>query len=97
MRGYVGCTDVPPVVVVAELLELYPDAKVILVTRNPETWWRSFGAILDLASAWYLTPLTIISPSLRWWPRFLREWQKVTDDLMCSAGGKPGVYGPRML
>jgi hypothetical protein len=31
----------PHVMVVPELLELYPDAKVVLVTRDPERWWPS--------------------------------------------------------
>jgi hypothetical protein len=40
--GFVGCTDAPHNFVVPELVELYPDAKVVLVTRDPQRWWASF-------------------------------------------------------
>jgi hypothetical protein len=34
--------DVPGILFAKELIQAYPDAKVILTTRNPERWWRSF-------------------------------------------------------
>ncbi|KAH6658707.1 hypothetical protein BKA67DRAFT_635786 [Truncatella angustata] len=37
-NGYSGCTDMPHVMMIPELVELYPDAKVVLVTRNPGRW-----------------------------------------------------------
>jgi hypothetical protein len=39
--GYAACTDMPHAMVTPELVELYPDAKVVLVTRDPERWWKS--------------------------------------------------------
>ncbi|KAF7290867.1 hypothetical protein MKEN_01494200 [Mycena kentingensis (nom. inval.)] len=35
-------TDAPAMVFAKELIAAYPDAKVILTLREPESWWRSF-------------------------------------------------------
>lgn len=96
MAGYAGGTDVPIVCAVPELVELYPDVKVVLVTRDPEAWWRSFGNILDMSSEWYIPVLTAISPKLRWWTPFNVEWRRNASDLIRDAGGEPGVFGPRV-
>ncbi|KAI0149341.1 P-loop containing nucleoside triphosphate hydrolase protein [Pestalotiopsis sp. NC0098] len=97
MAGYAGGTDVPIVCAVPELVELYPDVKVVLVTRDPEAWWRSFGNILDMSSAWYIPVLTAISPKLRWWTPFNVEWRRNASDLIRDAGGEPGVFGPQLI
>lgn len=34
-------TDIPCVLFVDELLELFPDAKVVLLTRDPDAWAKS--------------------------------------------------------
>ncbi|KAF8172936.1 hypothetical protein K438DRAFT_1772369 [Mycena galopus ATCC 62051] len=34
--------DVPGILFAAELIQAYPQAKVILTTRNPDRWWTSF-------------------------------------------------------
>lgn len=56
-----------------ELMELYPDAKVVLVTRDPEKWWRSFAVFGDenMKRPWakrlfeiFLSPI----PGARWFP-----------------------------
>ncbi|ETS73814.1 hypothetical protein PFICI_14760 [Pestalotiopsis fici W106-1] len=97
MAGFVGGTDVPIVCVVPELVDLYPDMKVVLVTRDPDTWWRSFGNILDMSTAWYIPVLASISPTLRWWIPFYVEWKRNASDLIREAGGQPGVFGPQLL
>jgi len=68
--------DIPPVAFVEELLELYPKAKVVLVRRNPQRWFESFGVILQnhtLFTGYLLAPL----PGLRWsftMGNHLEEW-----------------------
>jgi Sulfotransferase domain len=42
--GYRSTCDAPSLVVYRELADHYPDAKVILTMRNPESWWRSASA-----------------------------------------------------
>ncbi|KAH8765239.1 hypothetical protein F5882DRAFT_383223 [Hyaloscypha sp. PMI_1271] len=75
-EGYVGVADIPPVAFVEELLELYPKAKVVLVRRNPQRWFESFGVILQNHTpftGYLLAPL----PGLRWsftMGNHLEEW-----------------------
>ncbi|KAF8854630.1 hypothetical protein BDZ45DRAFT_747327 [Acephala macrosclerotiorum] len=38
LAGYVACTDSPSYMFVEELTEGFPDAKVIVTTRDPEKW-----------------------------------------------------------
>ncbi|KAI0018217.1 hypothetical protein F4780DRAFT_539056 [Xylariomycetidae sp. FL0641] len=70
IAGFVACSDVPMVHFVPELLELYPDAKVVLVTRDPEKWWQSFAVFGDNSSDWILTLTKLILlplPGARWY------------------------------
>lgn len=39
---YGSCVDWPSAAYWPELIELYPDAKVLLTWRTPESWWASF-------------------------------------------------------
>ena len=41
--GYQASVDIPTFVHYKELMQVYPDAKVILTVRDPESWYRSFG------------------------------------------------------
>ncbi|KPI37656.1 uncharacterized protein AB675_3900 [Cyphellophora attinorum] len=41
LDGFVGCTDLPANCLVEELMEIYPDAKVICTVRDPDKWWAS--------------------------------------------------------
>ncbi|KAF7364469.1 hypothetical protein MSAN_01108300 [Mycena sanguinolenta] len=38
--------DVPGILFAAELVQAYPEAKVILTTRDPDRWWKSFRETL---------------------------------------------------
>ncbi|KAJ7100241.1 hypothetical protein B0H15DRAFT_514065 [Mycena belliarum] len=39
-------TDVPHILFAEELIAAYPEAKVLLTTRTPESWWRSYEATI---------------------------------------------------
>ncbi|KAJ7206373.1 hypothetical protein GGX14DRAFT_457666, partial [Mycena pura] len=41
-------TDVPHILFAEDLIAAYPDAKVILTTRDPEEWWRSYSSTVAL-------------------------------------------------
>lgn len=41
LAGYMSCVDWPSVHYWDELVQLYPDAKVILTWRSAESWWAS--------------------------------------------------------
>ena len=51
LKGYCGVTDNPASMMWKELLEVYPDAKVVLAVRDPEEWYKSFKSTLI-----YITP-----------------------------------------
>jgi hypothetical protein len=40
--GFNSCLDWPSAHYWRELVELYPEAKVVLTYRSPESWWASF-------------------------------------------------------
>ena len=42
-EGYTSCVDWPSAAYWRELIEVYPEAKVILTWRSPESWWESFS------------------------------------------------------
>ena len=60
---------------VEELVEIYPDVKVVLVDRDPERWWASFEPVkreterLQLA---VLNFLTLPFPTWRWTATWIR-------------------------
>jgi hypothetical protein len=37
-----GRADNPSILFAEELITAYPDAKVILTTRDPDRWWKSY-------------------------------------------------------
>ncbi len=40
--GYSSCVDWPSAFYWRELIDVYPDARVLLTWRSPESWWTSF-------------------------------------------------------
>ncbi|WP_246673964.1 MULTISPECIES: sulfotransferase family protein [unclassified Mesorhizobium] len=42
LSGYVSCLDWPSAYYWRELIEFYPNARVILTYRSAESWWESF-------------------------------------------------------
>jgi hypothetical protein len=40
-KGYQSCMDWPSAYYWRQLIEVYPEAKVILTYRSPESWWAS--------------------------------------------------------
>ncbi len=40
--GYNACVDWPSAHYWRQLIDVYPDAKVVLTYRSPESWWESF-------------------------------------------------------
>ena len=41
--GFEACIDWPSAYYWPELIKAYPDAKVLLTWRTPESWWESFS------------------------------------------------------
>jgi hypothetical protein len=87
LDGYVGCTDLPSNCLVEELMEIYPDAKVICTVRDPDKWWASLAPIVEKGNltvlSWILAPL----PTLR---RFRRYHDVLDEGKLGDLYFKPG-------
>lgn len=65
MDGYVACTDLPSYAFVEELMEIYPDAKVICTVRDPDKWWASIAPIIEKGNLKLLNWIFVPLPTLR--------------------------------
>ena len=85
LRGYVGVTDNPASMMWEELLEVYPDAKVVLAERDPESWYASVKE-----SIMNMSPL-----SSYWGIRVIMNTvNRPMGRLICATWGKwSGNYG----
>jgi len=76
LDGYVACTDLPSNAFVEELLQIYPNAKVICTVRDPDKWWNSLAPVVEKGNltvlSWILAPL----PTLR----MFRTYHDVLDE-----------------
>ena len=65
LDGYAAVTDAPASGLVPELLELYPDAKVICTVRDPKSWKKSMEGVANAATLWFLRFVLFPLPALR--------------------------------
>ncbi|KAM0717769.1 hypothetical protein Q7P37_006101 [Cladosporium fusiforme] len=83
LQGFAAVTDCPGHLYVGELMELYPDAKVICTTRDPEKWAKSMGAVSSEVKAQYFLRFALfLLPSLRHFPDYVDamivgRWEKL--------------------
>jgi hypothetical protein len=65
--GFGALSDAPYNQFPEELVDLYPDARFVLLTRDQEAWWKSFKPVADGATIgwfrWFFLPM----PGWRWW------------------------------
>jgi hypothetical protein len=47
LKGYRACVDFPTCIYYRELMEAFPQAKVILNTRDPEKWFQSWRTLWE--------------------------------------------------
>lgn len=67
-RGFVAIADVPGNHFIPELMELYPDARVVDVNRDPVKWWASLGTVVQNATPKWLYYFLMPMPGWRWFP-----------------------------
>ncbi|KAM0804847.1 P-loop containing nucleoside triphosphate hydrolase protein [Usnea florida] len=72
LKGYVAVTDSPPINFVEELMELYPNAKVIATTRDPDDWWRSMAPLVRNSKMGFLGFAFYWLPTLRFFTTYVR-------------------------
>ncbi|KIW33897.1 uncharacterized protein PV07_00712 [Cladophialophora immunda] len=75
-QGCVASSDQPGCYFLEELLQLYPEAKVICTVRERDSWWASYSALWQGIQDLY--PWSWLSPSLRRFCIFSYEfWKRV--------------------
>lgn len=99
--GFVGITDQPGILYIPELMELYPDVKVVLVTRDPEKWWKSIEPVAKNVQFWWLKPLLFPVPALRWIPEifqgFIQRNRNLYGEMRPGVGEFSHTYAPSPL
>ncbi|OOF93550.1 hypothetical protein ASPCADRAFT_508666 [Aspergillus carbonarius ITEM 5010] len=80
LDGYAAITDAPGSQLVPELLELYPDAKVICTVRDPVAWEKSMTQVKHLVRMWFLRAVFLPLPGMRHFVDYISQtsmqWQK---------------------
>ncbi|KAL8916913.1 MAG: hypothetical protein Q9208_008277 [Pyrenodesmia sp. 3 TL-2023] len=91
MRGYRATVDAPGCDLYAELMTIYPDAKVILSVRDSdEQWWKSFNETIGMQLS-TLYPILVYPIGFLWnqglllWA-FVKRWKALP--------GTNGTLGP---
>lgn len=70
-EGYASVTDTPSFYYVEELVEMYPDALLVVTTRDVESWWNSKTEINALMRdyRWFKELVLFPIPAgIRYWP-----------------------------
>ena len=49
-KGYVATVDFPVCIYYKELMETFPEAKIILTVRDAENWWKSFNRLMSIVN-----------------------------------------------
>ncbi|XXH02667.1 hypothetical protein Hte_009049 [Hypoxylon texense] len=76
--GFVATADLPPADFMSEMMELYPDAKVVLVRRDPQKWWDSIAALSGWTAPWWFGVVMAPIPGWRYLPSFVTEYSRST-------------------
>ena len=80
-QGYRASVDFPSSTYYAELLEHYPEARVVLTVRDPDDWYhsaeRTIHAVMKYQPGW----LKVLIPRMRFLSRMIERivWQNVFD------------------
>lgn len=82
LDGFVAVADPPGSLLVPELMELYPDAKVVVTTREKAQWARSMEAVTKL-----IVPF--------WLGRVLYFWVPVVRLMPVFWDYLPGIFAAR--
>jgi hypothetical protein len=92
--GFVAVSDAPFYPFAVELAELYPDAKVVLVRRDPDKWWASAKHVMRHITNPLLPIMAWPAPGFRWYPRFFFTWWEQQKQWCAENGVEvgPGAF-----
>ncbi|KAL2070830.1 hypothetical protein VTL71DRAFT_13856 [Oculimacula yallundae] len=96
LTGYIGFCDWPAGFCIPELLEMYPEAKFVLVLRDQDKWWKSFEEVVKTPLSLLPRVLSQISPGIRWIGQFTEGLQDCSS-MNQEAYGYPREWGPHSL
>ncbi|KAI1848577.1 hypothetical protein JX265_011569 [Neoarthrinium moseri] len=85
--GYVATMDCPAASLVPEIMEAFPDAIVLVTTRDQTSWWKSMQHMNGLMSNWYM-PICLM------WLQKSKgygEWGNKFQSLSRWRYGSPGI------
>ncbi|OTB08924.1 hypothetical protein M426DRAFT_316224 [Hypoxylon sp. CI-4A] len=77
-EGFAATADLPPSDFIPEMMELYPDAKVVLVGRDPQRWWDSIATLTARTTPWWLAAVVAPIPGWRFIPKFASVYSRST-------------------
>ncbi|RAL13892.1 sulfotransferase family protein [Aspergillus homomorphus CBS 101889] len=81
--GYAAITDAPGSHLVPELLELYPNSKVIVTVRDRDAWVKSMEQIASLSTLWFLRAVLLPLPGMRHFVTYISlvraQWDRIYD------------------
>ena len=73
LEGFVAVADTPCIMYAELLMDLYPDAKIIVTTRDEKKWWQSIAPLVQKSDKKAYTNL------LFFWVPGLRHWAEYVD------------------
>ncbi|KAI0024791.1 P-loop containing nucleoside triphosphate hydrolase protein [Xylariomycetidae sp. FL0641] len=76
--GFVAVADYPALGFIPELMEIYPNAKVVVTTREPTKFAQSLGAVAKGTKRPWIRKLMWPIPGWRWLPGLREEFEKDT-------------------
>jgi hypothetical protein len=85
--GYVATMDCPAAALVPEIMRAFPEAVVIVTTREQKSWWKSMEHMNGMMSTWYL-------PVIVMWLRKAQiygEWGERFQALTLWRYGEEGI------
>jgi hypothetical protein len=74
--GYAAATDAPTSGLVKELIDLYPNAKVICTVRDPDSWVHSMAGVSSAATMWFLRGVLFPIPNMRHFVDYIEALRK---------------------
>ncbi|KAJ5089297.1 NAD dependent epimerase/dehydratase [Penicillium argentinense] len=81
LDGYAAITDAPGGQLVPELMELYPNAKVICTIRDPVKWEKSLDHVRGVTLMWFIQGVLLPLPGMRHFIGYITllrdQWVKI--------------------
>jgi hypothetical protein len=74
----------PPLDFIPDLMELYPDAKVVLTTRDPDSWLESIKPVARNSALPWLPYFMWPIPGWRWFPSLSLEFGRSTQIILAN-------------